>query len=106
MNALILTTSIMTVEGVYKLSKIDLEQAKEIISAGFTSHIGHAATTSILSVLLDTEIPMSRAPASQAAGQKAVVFKLNRRLEEGQVLHTVEEVEKVGYTFQLLERLE
>ena len=41
---------------------------------------------------------------SQDVGQRALVFKLNGRPEEGKIL-TTEEIEAIEYKFQLLERL-
>ena len=47
---------------------------------------------------------MNRQQFKQEVGQKAIIFKLNSRLQEGQVLTTIQEIESIGYTFQLLER--
>lgn len=105
MTIAILNTPILTVEGNYKLSSITLEQAQKLVNENdFDSYIGHQATSEILSILLGTEIPMNRQQFKQEIGQKAIIFKLNSRLQEGQVLTTIQEIESIGYTFQLLER--
>lgn len=105
MTIAILNTPILTVEGNYKLSSITLEQAQKLVNENdFDSYIGHQATSEILSILLGTEVPMNRQQFKQEIGQKAIIFKLNSRLQEGQVLTTIQEIESIGYTFQLLER--
>jgi hypothetical protein len=101
----ILNTPILTGEGTYKLSNISLEQAQKLINENeFISYIGHQATAEIISILLGTEVPMNRGQFKQEVGQKAIIFKLNSRLQEGQVLTTMQEIEEIGYTFQLLEK--
>lgn len=105
MTIAILNTPILTDVGTYKLSNITLEQAQKLVNENdFDSYIGHQATSEILSILLGTEIPMNRQQFKQEIGQKAIIFKLNSRLQEGQVLTTIQEIESIGYTFQLLER--
>lgn len=105
MTIAILNTPILTGEGTYKLSSITLEQAQKLVNENdFDSYIGHQATSEILSILLGTEVPMNRQQFKQEIGQKAIIFKLNSRLQEGQVLTTIQEIESIGYTFQLLER--
>ena len=105
MTIAILNTPILTVEGNYKLSNITLEQAQKLVNENdFDSYIGHQATSEILSILLGTEVPMNRQQFTQEIGQKSIIFKLNSRLQEGQVLTTIQEIESIGYTFQLLER--
>lgn len=105
MTIAILNTPILTGEGTYKLSSITLEQAQKLVNENdFDSYIGHQATSEILSILLGTEVPMNRQQFKQEIGQKAIIFKLNSRLQEGQVLTTMQEIESIGYTFQLLER--
>lgn len=105
MTIAILNTPILTDVGTYKLSSITLEQAQKLVNKNdFDSYIGHQATSEILSILLGTEVPMNRQQFKQEVGQKAIIFKLNSRLQEGQVLTTIQEIESIGYTFQLLER--
>lgn len=105
MTIAILNTPILTDVGTYKLSSITLEQAQKLVNENdFDSYIGHQATSEILSILLGTEVPMNRQQFKQEVGQKAIIFKLNSRLQEGQVLTTIQEIESIGYTFQLLER--
>ncbi len=105
MTIAILNTPILTGEGTYKLSNITLEQAQKLINSNeFTSYIGHQATAEIISILLGTEVPMNRGQFKQEVGQKAIIFKLKSRLQEGKILTTTQEIEEIGYEFQLLER--
>lgn len=102
----LLNTSILTTAGEYKLSDISLEDAKKLVADAGTldSAIGHQSTAEIMTTLLETEVAVNRQMFTQEVGQQALVFKLNGRPEEGKIL-SKEEIEKIGYKFQLLERV-
>lgn len=98
--------TVATTNGLYRVSDISIEEAKFLIAQkGYVSAIGHESTAKIISDLMGMDIKMNRINFIQMVGQKAVVFKLNRRPEEGSVL-TKAQVEQVGYSFKLMERLE
>jgi hypothetical protein len=100
----ILNTSILTSAGKYTLTDISLKKARELVSDNvLDSAVGHASTAEVMTTLLGVEIPVNRQQFSQRVGQQALVFKLNGRLEEGKIL-TVEDIEKIGFKFQLLTR--
>lgn len=101
----ILNTSILTAAGEYKLSDISLNEAREIVAENvIDSAVGHQSTSEIMTTLLGREIPVNRQMFEQQPGQYALVFKLNGRPQEGKIL-TAEEIEQIGYKFQLLERV-
>lgn len=103
----LLNTSICTNAGTYRLVDLTLEEAQELIvenKDNLLSAIGHASTAQIMTELLDTEIEVNRIQFSQQENQKALVFKMLGRPEEGKIL-TKEEIEEMGYKFQLLERI-
>ena len=103
----LLNTSILTTAGNYTLTDITLEQARQIVSdysGNLDSAIGHQSTAEIMTTLLGVDIPVNRQMFVQDVGQKALVFKLNGRTEEGRIL-TAAEIETIGYKFQVLERL-
>lgn len=98
--------TIATTNGVYRISDIGVEAAKELIRRnGFISAIGHEATAEAISETFNMSIPMNRIDFKQEIGQKAIVFKLNKRPPEGSILCR-EEIEEIGYSFKLMERLE
>lgn len=104
----LLNTSILTTTGAYRLIDITLDDARRIVSdhaGNLDSAIGHQSTAEIMTTLLGTEIPVNRQMFTQEVGQAALVFKLNGRPPEGKIL-TVEEIEEIGYKFQVLKRLE
>ena len=104
----LLNTSILTTAGAYRLIDITLDDARRIVSdhaGNLDSAIGHQSTAEIMTTLLGTEIPVNRQMFTQEVGQAALVFKLNGRPPEGKIL-TVEEIEEIGYKFQILKRLE
>ena len=100
----ILNTSILTTVGTYELKDITLEQAQDLVhNNDILSAVGHQSTADILTTLLGITVPMNRIQFAQEVGQKALVFKLNGRPEEGKIL-TQQEIEQIGYKFQLLIR--
>ena len=102
MKLAILNTSILTNTGTYELKDISLQEAQRLVQENeILSAVGHQSTAEILTTLLDTEIPMNRIQFAQETGQRALVFKLNGRPEEGKIL-SQEEIEAIGYKFQLL----
>ena len=107
MKLALLNTSILTSTGLFSLDDITLTEARELVQENLNeldSAIGHQSTAEIMSSLLEVEIPVNRQVFQQQVEQKALVFKLNGRPEEGEVL-TVDDIENIGYKFQILERL-
>ena len=105
MELAVLNTSILTTTGRFELKDITLEEAKKLVKENeILSAVGHQSTADILTTLLETEVPMNRIQFAQETGQKALVFKLNGRPEEGKIL-TAEEIEAIGYKFQLLTKI-
>lgn len=100
----ILNTSILTAAGDYSLRDITLEEAQTLVKSNdLDSAVGHQSTAEIMTTLLGVEIPVNRQMFVQQPGQYALVFKLNGRPEEGKIL-TAEEIERIGYKFQILYR--
>jgi len=98
--------TVATTNGLYKISDIDVCSAKRLVEENVhISAIGHEATAEIMSDLFGMEISFNRIQFKQEVNQKAIVFKLNERPIEGAVL-SKGEVEKIGYTLKLMERLE
>lgn len=103
---LLLNAAIMTANGTFKLSNISLDEVKEMLTEeNIMSAIGHNATADIMTELVGINIPANRIQAKQEPKQKAIIFKLLKRPEEGKILNR-EEIEEIGYEFLLLERLE
>ena len=101
----LLNTSIITAPGNYTMKPITLEQARELVENAYSldSAIGHESTAQIMSELLGIDVPVNRQMFEQKSGQKALVFKLNGRPPEGKILSR-EDIEKIGYHFQLMVR--
>lgn len=107
MKLALLNTSILTTAGEYHLTDITLDEARNLVKKhrdNLNSAIGHASTADIMTALLSVKIPINRQMFIQEVGQRALVFKLNGRPEEGKIL-TVEDIEQIGYKFQLLYRI-
>ncbi|MCY0880955.1 MAG: DUF1874 domain-containing protein [Firmicutes bacterium] len=87
-----------------KARQIFLQSAKELLShEQFVSAVGHQATADLLSSVMGIKIPMNRIAITLSHGDKALCFVLKQRLPEGVVIKTIEELQKVGYTFWLFE---
>ncbi len=98
--------TVATTNGLYRIEDIDIDSAKRyILQNGFVSAIGHEATAEIMSEVLGFNIKMNRIQFHQEVGQIAIVFKLNERPPEGEVLNR-EEIERIGYSFKLMKRYE
>ncbi|WP_051280391.1 YddF family protein [Anaerovorax odorimutans] len=98
--------TVATTNGLYRIKDIDSETAKKYIKKnGFISAIGHKATAEIMSELLEDNILMNRIEFFQQIGQIAIVFKLNERPPEGEILDR-KEIERIGYSLKIMERLE
>ncbi|HEX8565165.1 MAG TPA: DUF1874 domain-containing protein [Pyrinomonadaceae bacterium] len=105
-NLTLLNAPILTSYAMFEFKPLTLEQAKEIIhqAGSVQSAIGHVATAEILSELLEYRIEANRIDFYQTIEDVALIFKLKKRIGEGQVLKR-EEIEKIGYEFGLLKRL-
>lgn len=102
----LLNAPVLTAEGVYSFTAISTEEAHALVrERGFLSAIGHADSARLLSVLLAIDCSVNRIDYRQQPGELALVLRLARRLSEGAVLRSVEEIEAVGYSLALLTRL-
>lgn len=104
---LLLNAPIVTSLGLFRHTAVSVEQARALLHGQpFESAIGHALTAQAISTLLQIHCPMRRNEVAQGRGQRAIVFRLRRRLPEGAVLSSVAELEEIGFEFTLLERME
>ena len=91
---------------VVAIRNISLDDAKKLVqNQKFISAIGHDVTAKLLSILLGVEVPVNRIQVYFDEGDEAIVFTLKQRLAEGQVLKTIEEIEKIGYELKLIKVL-
>jgi hypothetical protein len=101
----ILNSPVLTTYGHYNFSgPITVAKARNLLQSEFVSAIGHASTAELLSVLLDISIPINRVRIEMQPGDKALVFRLLERVEEGRVFSR-EEVEKLPFELGVLERI-
>ncbi len=87
-----------------KAKQISVKEASELLKKEkFISAVGHEATAKALSNVFNVEIPYNRIQIFLDNGDKLIAIILKKRLPEGQVLKTVEELEQIGYTIWLFE---
>lgn len=84
---------------------IGVGEARELLSGGFTSAIGHGTTAEFLRFILGLDVPLNRIRVEMRPGDRAVVVRMLERLPEGKVLGA-EELGKVPYELGVLTRLE
>lgn len=102
----ILNSPILTEYGKYDFQKITTEEAQKLLSNGnFISAVGHQATAEVMSSLLGVKIPTQRIQVKMQPKDKAIIFRLLTRLEEGKVLSR-EELEALPFEIGLLDFLE
>jgi hypothetical protein len=83
------------------VKRISVDEARDIIRSwkdDIKSIVGHQATAEILSVLLGIKIEVNRAEIKLNLEKDAmIIFQLRKRLPEGQILKSREEIEAAGY---------
>jgi hypothetical protein len=87
------------------IRKADIEEARQLLSRGFTSAIGHQATAVMLTQLLGIEVPFNRITVKAEPGDILVHFVLRERIPEGKIL-TLEELQRLPFDFAITEVLE
>ena len=104
-NIYVLNAPIIPDYGSYVYEPLTTEAARDLLRDGFTSAVGHKTTADVLTQLLSIEVPVNRIEIHFKPGDRALVFKLNRRLPEGVVLETIEEIEAIGFSLGVITRV-
>ncbi|AON96486.1 hypothetical protein [Acidianus two-tailed phage variant 1] len=93
----------------FEIERVSAEEAKKIIqmhNSQFVSAIGHSASANALSLLLGVAVPVNRTEVFFNVGDEAIAMALKKRLAEGQVLRTVQELEAVGFDLYYIKRIQ
>ena len=89
---------------VIKARELSIEEASKMLkSEPFISAVGHEATSQALSNVFGVTIPFNRTQITLQPGDKLISIILKKRLEEGKVIKTVEELNAIGYSIWLFE---
>ncbi len=99
----VLNAPVITSYGFYRFTFIEPDDAKEILSAGFTSAVGHESTAKLMSQMIGVNIPFNRITIHMKAGDKAIALWLLDRPGEAQV-YSMEDLAAVNCELGLLER--
>lgn len=85
--------------------EMTLQEVKLFIrERDFISAVGHSSTAEVLSSLIERKVEMNRIQVKLEPSDVVIVFQLQTRLNEGQVLSR-EELEKLQYKFYKVEML-
>jgi hypothetical protein len=91
---------------VIRIKRIDVNQARQLVNQNqFISAIGHDSTAKLLSMLLGIDIPVNRIQVEMTSGDIGLHFVLKKRLPEGQVIKTIQELEEIGFDLVMSEVL-
>lgn len=102
----ILNSPVLTEFGSYRMTPISNDVAARLVQEnGFRSAIGHDATAAAVSAALGIDCPAARIEYRQSVGDRALVFRLNRRMPEGEVVRSLEQLQAIGYSWALIERI-
>jgi len=87
-----------------KARQISVEEASELLKKEqFTSAVGHESTAKALSNIFGVEIAFNRIQITLQPGDRLLSIILKKRLPEGTVLKTIQELEEIGYSIWLFE---
>ena len=87
-----------------KAKQLSIKEASEILKKEkFISAVGHESTAQALSNIFGVNIPYNRIQIFLDNGDKLLSIILKKRLPEGTVIKTAEELEQIGYTIWLFE---
>lgn len=104
MTIYLLNSPVLTDYGEWKYEgPLSLQQARQKLDSKFESAIGHAAAAEMLSTLLQLPVPVKRQSIKMNVDDQALVFRILRRLEEGQLLSR-SELEQIPFELGWLVR--
>jgi len=72
----LLNSAVLTAFGTYSYSPLPPEEARRLVSGGFTSAIGHPETARVASEILGVEVPVDRVEVHMEPGDRAIVVRL------------------------------
>jgi len=105
MKRYLLNSPVLTAHGRWQYDAIDVDAARVFAAAApIDSAVGHAATARYLTTVLGVAVPCARVAVRMQPGDCALVFRVEARLAEGQVLDDAA-LAALPQSFGLLERL-
>lgn len=101
----ILNSPILTDYGQWNFKgPMSIEEARSALQSGYISAIGHQASATFLSRVLEVPVEHSRISIKMQSGDSALVFRLLERLPENVLLNEVN-LEKIPFEFGILNKI-
>lgn len=108
MELALLSSTIITSTGMYKVEDISRKEARELFrlyQSSYQSFIGHEATAHLLSEILRHPIKVNRKRFYHNKYQKALCFRLHQRLNEQDVVG-YSRLRQMNYSFYLMTKID
>lgn len=105
----LLNATIIPIDGVFRVTTVADSEARDLFwnamahDGSVFSHIGHEATASVMSAVLNHTVAVDRTPWDGSGW--ALVLQLKQRGPEGRIL-TVEEMLDAGCVWRVIEKVE
>ncbi len=100
MTTYILNAAVITNYGIFTYEELQLGEVRQKLkNNAIICAIGHESTAKLFSIITGYEVTPNRIQVKMVNGDHAIVFWMNKRLPEGYIVTTIEELSEIGFSF-------